>query len=113
MKETNRGPVKFTACGFWGIPTTDHHAVLEGTGHTTFNGCHFISWARKTADAPALLVRRGGLTVTACDFMDKGRAQIAIEPAVEAALVFGNRLRGGARIANQAGERAQIGMNVI
>lgn len=113
VKETNRGPVKFTACGFWGIPTTDHHAVLEGTGHTTFNGCHFISWARKTADAPALLVRRGGLTVTACDFMDKGRAQIAIEPAVEAALVFGNRLRGGARIANQAGERAQIGMNVI
>ena len=113
VKETNRGPVKFTACGFWGIPTTESHAVLEGSGHTTFNGCHFISWANKDANAPCLHARRGGLTVTACDFMDKGKAQFVLEPEVDAALVFGNRFRGSARFTNRAGEQAQVGMNVV
>ena len=113
VSESNRGPVKFTACGFWGVPTTDSHAVLEGRGHTTFNGCHFISWGKKDPNAACLQAKRGGLTVTACDFMDKGKAQLAIEPEVEAALVFGNRFRCTARISNRAGELAQIGMNVV
>lgn len=113
IKETNRGPVKFTACGFWGIPTTDSHAVLEGGGHTTFNGCHFNSWAKKDPNAPCIHAKRGGLTVTACDFMDKGKPQVTIESEVDAALVFGNRLRGSNRIMNRAGEQAQLGMNVV
>jgi len=113
VKETNRGPVKFTACGFWGVPTTDSHAVLEGSGHTTFNSCHFITWAKRTPDVPCIHAKRGGLTVTACDFMDKGKAQVTLEPEVEAALIFGNRLRGQERIANRTGERVQIGMNVV
>lgn len=113
IAESNKGPVKFTACGFWSIPTTDRHAVLEGRGHTTFNGCHFIGWGKKDPEAPCLHARRGGLTVSACDFMDRGKVQVAIESEVEAALVFGNRFRGKERILNQAGERAQIGMNVV
>jgi hypothetical protein len=109
----NRGPVKFTACGFWGVPTTNSHVVLEGSGHTIFNGCHFISWAQKDASAPCLHAKRGGLTVTACDFMDKNKSQLVLEPTVDAALVFGNRFRGSARLTNRAGEQAQIGMNVV
>ena len=57
---TNSGPVKFTACGFWGIPTTDTTRSLEGTGHTTFNGCHFIGWGQRDKAAPAILARSGG-----------------------------------------------------
>jgi hypothetical protein len=113
VKETNRGPVKFTACGFWGIPTTDSHAILEGRGHTTFNGCHFISWGKKNADAPCIHAKRGGLTVTACDFAERGKAQVTIEAEVEAALVFGNRLRGKDRVTNLAGDRAQIALNIV
>ncbi len=113
VKETNHGPVKFTACGFWGVPTTDSHAVLEGSGHTTFNGCHFISWAKKNVGASCVHAKRGGLTVTACDFMDAGKAQITIEPEVDAALVFGNRFHGSARLTNRAGEQVQVGMNVV
>ncbi len=112
VRETNSGPVKFTACGFWGIPTTDSHAILEGRGHTIFNGCHFTGWGRKNAEAPCIHAKRGGLTVTACDFAERSRAQIAIEPDVEAALIFGNRFRGEARVANRAGTRAQISMNI-
>jgi hypothetical protein len=113
VKETNRGPVKFTACGFWGIPTTDSHAILEGRGHTTFNGCHFVGWGKKNADAPCIHAKGGGLTVTACDFAERGKTQVTLESEVQAALVFGNRLRGKDRVTNLAGDRAQIALNVV
>ena len=113
IKPTNRGPVKFTACGFWGIPTTVSHAVLEGTGHTTFTSCHFTSWDRNRKGAPAIHARRGGVTVSACDFMEAGKTQMVIEPEVEAALVFGNRLRGEEKIINRSAVSASIGMNVV
>lgn len=113
VAKANSGPVKFTACGFWGIPTTDHHAVLDGGGQTIFTGCHFIGWGQRDTSAAAILARAGGVTVTACDFMDLGKAQIALESGVEAALIYGNRPRGKQLITNNAGERAQIGMNVI
>lgn len=112
IKESNRGPVKFTACGFWGIPSTDSHALLEGNGHTTFNGCHFTSWAKKTADAPCIHARRGGLTVTACEFLDRGKVQVALEPEVDAGLIYGNRFRGAERVVNRAGAQVQLGLNV-
>jgi len=45
--------------------------------------------------------------------MDAGKAQITLEPEVEAALIYANRLRGKERIANHAADRAQIAMNVV
>jgi hypothetical protein len=113
VAKTNAGPVKFTACGFWGIPTTDRHAVLEGSGHTTFNGCHFNGWGQRDVKAPAIHARSGGLTVTGCDFMDLGKAQITLEEGVEAALIYGNRLREKELITNRAGSCAQVAMNVV
>jgi hypothetical protein len=113
VASTNSGPVKFTACGFWGVPATDHHALLEGTGHTFFNGCHFITWAQRDRQAPAIHARRGGLTVTACDFMDAGKTQVAIEADVDAAVVYGNRFRGKELVINHAPGKSQIAMNVV
>jgi hypothetical protein len=113
IARTNSGPVKFTACGFWGIPTTDHHALLEGAGHTFFNGCHFIGWGQRDQKAPAIHARNGGLTVTACDFMDVGNAQIILEAEVDAAVIHGNRLRGKELIADHTNGHAQIAMNVV
>jgi hypothetical protein len=110
---TNKGPIKFTACGFWGVPTTDRHAMLEGNGHVFFTGCHFIMWGQHDPQAPAIHARRGGLTVTACDFMDAGKSQITVESEVDAAMIYGNRLRGQERIVNQAGAHAQIALNVV
>jgi hypothetical protein len=110
---SNGGPVKFTACGFWGVPDTGSHALLEGAGHVFFAGCHFIAWGQRDPEAPAIHAKRGGLTVTACDFMDAGKAQITIEPEVQAAMIYGNRLRGRERIANHAAARAQIALNVV
>ena len=51
--------------------------------------------------------------MTACDFMDAGKAQIIIESEVDAALIYGDRLRGHERIVNHAAARAQIALNVV
>jgi len=107
---SNAGPVKFHNCGFWPIGTTDWHAELEGAGHVTFNGCHFSDWAMKTPGTHAIRARCSGLTVMGCDFMAAGKNQIAIGEEVKSAVVVGNRLRGGERIANRS-KGAQIGLN--
>lgn len=113
VADGNSGPVKFTACGFWGIATTNHHAMLNGGGHVTFSSCHFIGWGQKDLKAPAIHAKRGGVTISNCDFMDLGKTQVIIENAMDAAIVIGNRLRGQNLIINRAQDRAQIGLNVV
>jgi hypothetical protein len=110
VADTNTGPVKFGNCGFWPIPTTDWHADLAGSGHVTFNGCHFSDWAQKTPGTPAIKARCSGLTVMASDFMAAGKNQIEVGEGVKSAIVIGNRLRGGAKVVDRSG-KAQIGMN--
>jgi hypothetical protein len=110
--EANRGPLKVTACGFWGLDTTESHLVLAGSGHTTVTGCHFVGWARGNKDAPAIDARSGGLTVTACDFHDSQAPQLRVGPDVEAALIVANRFRGAERIDNRAGRRTEVGLNL-
>lgn len=108
---TNTGPVKFTNCGFWGGPLTDTMALLEGTGQTTFMGCHFTSWAQQNKKAPAIVQRHGRLIIHGCEFMDVGQRQVAIESGAMAAVISGNCFNGPGRISNQISGRAVIGMN--
>ncbi|RQV96564.1 hypothetical protein EH221_04735 [bacterium] len=112
IKETNKGPVKFTSCGFWGIEETRNHAVLEGDGTTTFTACHFINWDRKNSDCPALHAVSGGLIVNGCEFIDD-KPQIRLEKNVKSAVIFGNRLRGGSKIINHSTGSIEIGFNTI
>jgi hypothetical protein len=111
VADTNQGPVKFTACGFWGVKETRSHAVLAGKGHVTFTGCHFNGWDRLKKADPCIYAKRGGLTVSGCDFMDEGKKQIHLGRDVDAAMIFGNRLRGGAKITNASKGDVQIGLN--
>jgi hypothetical protein len=113
IEETNPGPVKFTACGFWGVDTTESHAVLKGRGHTFFYGCHFNGWDRKRTGAPCIDAQRGGITITGCDFMDKGKTHIRLGKDIDGAVIIGNRLRGEQGILNEAGEKAQIALNIV
>lgn len=109
----NAGPVKFANCGFWGGPLTDAIANLDGSGQTIFTGCHFISWAQQDKSAPAIRLRRGRLIVNACQFMDAGSRQVAIERGATAAVVVANSFCGPDRISNAIGTKAQIGMNSL
>ena len=111
VKEGNRGPVKFTGCGFWGVADTTSHADLAGQGTYTFNGCHFVSWGQRDPQAPCLLARSGSLLVTACDFTEADKPQITLQEGVTSAVITSNRLRGGAKITNHSQGDVQIGLN--
>ena len=106
------GPVKFTNCGFWGGAQTDAIAILAGTGHTTFMGCHFEWWGRQNHDAPAIELRTGSITVNGCEFLDEGKKQVAILGG-KAAIITANRVHGPARIINHIGSRAKIALNAV
>lgn len=113
IKETNRGPVKFTSCGFWPIKGADRHALLEGRGHTLFTACHFSDWALTTPGIPAIEAVRGRVTVNGCDFAARGKLGVRIGSDVETAVITGNTFRSAEGIVNEAGDRAQIGLNAM
>jgi len=95
------------------VDTTESHAVLKGRGHTFFYGCHFNGWDRKRTGAPCIDAQRGGITITGCDFMDKGKTHIRLGKDIDGAVIIGNRLRGEQGILNEAGEKAQIALNIV
>lgn len=112
VSESNRGPVKFSNCGFWGIPTTDHHAQIDGQGTVIFTACHFQGWARIHPDAPAILAHGGKLIVNGCEFIDGQKRHITLEEGVQSAAVFGNHFTGGAKIENRSKGNVEIGFNI-
>jgi hypothetical protein len=111
VEPTNRGPLKFTSCGFWGIEEADDFATLRGPSQTTFTACHFTAWARQHKDAFAIVAEAGGLTVNGCEFVDAGKNQIELKKDVESAIITSNRFRGGDKIKNESKGDVQIGFN--
>jgi len=111
VNPSNTGPVKFTACGFWGTPSTSSHATLAGQGQVTFSSCHFISWDQPGKGDPAIQATAGGLTVMGCDFMDAGKAQIVLGKDVQSAVIAANRFRGGQKVTNESTGSVEIGLN--
>ena len=111
VRASNTGPIKFTACGLWGMPNCDTMAKLAGTGTVTFTACHFITWAKISPTAPAIDANCDGITITGCDFMDAGHTQVSVGPLCKSAIIAENRLRGGQHINLAPGVAAQIGLN--
>jgi pectate lyase-like protein len=110
----NAGPVMFTGCGFWGWDKkTTRHAKLEGTGHTTFSSCHFsMAGFEKTGEEAVYVDANGdGLTVTGCDFVTEGSVHVRLGGKVNAAIVTGNRFRGGEKVENESNGDVQMGLN--
>jgi hypothetical protein len=112
--EQNTGPVKFTACGFWGVQkVTDYHALIRGSGHVTFTACHFTDWAQKNADTPAIIVEQGGVTLNGCEFFGgQDRTHVELRSDVEAAIIVANRFRSPMKLINRSEGDVQIANNV-
>jgi len=110
---TNAGPVKFTACGFWGYGKTDTIAKLNGSGLTTFTACHFISWGQVNQTAPAIVAETGSVTLNGCEFLDREpeKVHLQLDKAVESAIIMGNRFRSKPQIKNRSEGDVQIGLN--
>ncbi len=110
---TNRGPVKFTACGFWPVKETGSQAILDGQDTVSFNACHFAGWDRQRTGAPCIVANRGSLIVNGCDFLDaEAKRQIVLGEKLDSAVITSSRLRGGAKIENHSHGDVQVGLNV-
>jgi hypothetical protein len=109
--EENRGPVKLSNCGFWGVAETKQQVIKHGPSTLALTGCHFTGWAAAEEGAPCILADGGRLIVNGCDFMDPGKRQIVLKPGLTAATVFGCLLRGADGVIDTSGADVQIGTN--
>jgi hypothetical protein len=117
VPESNTGPVRFTASGFFGSsrekpfmePT---HADLRGKGHVSFDNCHFITLDPLNTGTVNLRASGGTFAVNNCLFMDTGRTQVLAEASCAGGIVLGNTFQGKTSIENRIGERLQQGFNL-
>jgi hypothetical protein len=110
----NQGPVKFTACGFWGVGgETNSHVVSHSNGNVTLTACHFISWAQAKKDAPCIAADHGSVTINGCEFLDREESKIHADlgEELESAVIMGNQFRSKPRIENRSKGDVQIGLN--
>ena len=117
VPESDTGPVRFTACGFFGSsrekpfaePT---HADLRGGGHVSFDNCHFITLDPLNTGTINLRAAGGTFSVQNCLFMDTGRTQVLADTGCTGGIVLGNTFQGPAIIDNRIGGRLQQGFNL-
>ncbi len=104
------GRVSLVNCSFWG--PIDRCVWLRSEDvQTTLMACHFCQWDVTYQGSPAIQVDAGWVTIQGCSFDQDSSVHIAIAKDVRSALVVGNQAPGGLRVDNQAGNRAQIGLN--
>jgi hypothetical protein len=109
----NRGPVKLTNCGFWGMERTGEHVRHLGPSTLALTACHFTDWDREKKGVACIRAASGRLIVNGCEFMDEGKPEPAIylEKGVQAGTVMGCSFRGGSGVENKSAGDVQIGLN--
>ena len=120
INETNRGPVKFNGCGFWGNlhREFEHGSAsvlnLEGEGHVTVNGCHFYGWDvhPDKKGSPAIDVNCTSATISSCNFIGKKDLHIKVGEKTKKCLVFGNKFDGEIKIEKMSEDSVEEGLNV-
>lgn len=108
----NKGPVKFSNCGFWGKSGTGSQVISDGDCTVTMVGCHFRPWDTKK---PMVIVNRGSLLMSSCDFteVDDLEAHIVLGEGLKSAAIVGNRFQSeGIKITNVSKGDVQILGNV-
>jgi hypothetical protein len=109
--EANRGPVKLTNCGFWGVPETKEQIIKSGPSTLILNSCHFTGWDSKHEGEPCIRANGGRLIVNGCEFMDEGKNQILLEKGLTAATIIGCLLRGDSGVVNDSDGDVRIDFN--
>lgn len=107
----NKGPVKLSNCGFWGVPETREQVVKHGPSSLVLNGCHFTGWDAGKTGQPCIRADGGRMVVSSCDFMDIGKKAIVLEKGLTAATITGCLLRGEDAILDESGGDVQVGLN--
>jgi hypothetical protein len=124
VRESNHGPVRFTACGLFGSVDGQRGtalARLAGPGRVSFSNCHFYCIHPESRNAAEMIVAEGGrLSIQGCVFINSRNTAgvngnpvpIVLKPDVRSAVITGNEFYGQARIVNQARGRVVIADNV-
>ncbi len=111
----NRGPIRFSACGFWSTKDLETHARLDGMGPVYFEGCQFSNWDKGNTGAPCIDANARRIIITGCDFLTNrpNHHKITLGPNVREAVITSNLMENGVSIANNAPKYAdiQIGLN--
>jgi len=112
---TNKGEVKFTACGFWSNKGQTYHAKTAGRGTVFFESCHFSNWDQAKEGMPCIDSNSRRVIVTGCEFKSErnDHVKVRLGPSTQAAVVTSNLMGTEVLIENQAPDSAdvQIGLN--
>lgn len=106
----NRGPIRFSGCGFWATQDLESHALLEGMAPVYLEGCHFANWDRKQTGAPCIDANARRIIVTGCDFLTPSGnlKKIVLGQNVREAVVTSNLMAGGVSVTNNAPKYADV-----
>ncbi len=107
----NRGPVKFSNCGFWGTELTREQIRHEGGSSLVVTGCHFTGWDHGGKGDPCIRASGKRLIVNGCEFMDDGKKSIILEKGLKAATISGCLFRRPDAVEDLSGAEVKIGMN--
>lgn len=107
----NRGPVKFSNCGFWGTELTQEQVRHQGGSSLVLTACHFTGWDHAGKGAPCIRASGRHLIVNGCEFMDEGKKGILLEKGLKAATVLGCTFRGQNAVEDQSGADVETGLN--
>ncbi len=107
----NRGPAKFSNCGFWGTELTREQVRHEGESALVLTACHFTGWDHAGKGAPCIRASGRHLIVNGCEFMDAGKQAVVLEKGLKAATVLGCTLQGANSIDDRSGGDVKIGLN--
>ena len=121
VSETNKGPIKFNNCGFWG---TIHDRLgqsgsatllnLNGVGHVTVNSCQFYGWDvdpdRK--GSPCINVNCDTAIISSCSFLRKKDKHITVGENTKKCIILGNMFNGDIVIEKAKDGVVEEGFNV-
>ena len=107
----NRGPVKFTNCGFWGTEATREQVRHLGPGSLLLTACHFTGWDHAGKGDPCIRAAGGRLIVNGCDFLDERKRPIVLEKGLKAAAIFGCAFREASGVEDASGADVKLGSN--
>lgn len=107
----NRGPVKLTNCGFWGVPETKWHVRKEGPSTLMLTSCHFTGWDAAATGQSCVTASGGRLMLNGCEFLEEGKLAVSLDEGLIAATITGNLFRTEDPVRNGSSGDVQIGLN--
>lgn len=121
IKDTNKGPVKLTGCGFWGVGRMDwgYNGTpviinMNGDCHVIVNGCHFVHWDcdSERRGSPAIRVNCRSASISSCYFSDR-KKHISVEEHNRSCIITGNTFEGEEMIDKTETSRVECGLNTV